>query len=201
VAVGIGNLIHADDGLGVHAIERLRLDPRVPDPVTLIDGGTYGLELLNYISDSTYLLLLDAIDVGEKPGTLVRMANEELRGLPCAASVHQVGLADLLATLPLVSTVPRETVLLGVVPLSTDWGTELTAPVAKALGPLLDAAAGQLVRWSAEIAAGRDVAAADSWNGTVRAPVSRSVASRMMLRIAGGGGSNVPGHSRKNHQQ
>jgi hydrogenase maturation protease len=131
-------------------LERLRRDARVPEGVTFIDGGTHGLELLSYISDSTHLLLLDAIDVGEPPGTVVRMVNEELRGLPGAASVHQVGLADLLATLPLVSTTRREIVLLGVTPLSTDWGTELTAPVAAALEGLVEEAAAQLAHWVGE---------------------------------------------------
>jgi hydrogenase maturation protease len=167
VVVGIGNLIRSDDGFGVHAIERLRFDPRVPDEVTLIDGGTYGLELLNDIRDATHLLLLDAVDVGEKPGTFVRMAGEELRGLPCAASVHQVGLADLLATLPLVSQVTKEIVLLGVVPLSTDWGTELTPPVEAALGALVDAAVEQLVRWSQVVAPAAEIAAAGSRIGNV----------------------------------
>lgn len=160
MVVGIGNLIRTDDGLGVHALRWLERDPRLPREVTCIDGGTYGLELLNYISDSTHLLLLDGIDVGEKPGTLVRMANEELRGLPRAASVHQVGLADLLATLPLVSPVQREIVLLGAVPLSTDWGTELTAPVQVALPELVDAAVEQLVRWSEEPAVAPAIAVA-----------------------------------------
>jgi hydrogenase maturation protease len=150
VVVGIGNLIRTDDGFGLHALDRLRRDARVPRGVTLIDGGTHGLELLSYISDSTHLLLLDAIDVGEPAGTVVRMVNEELRGLPGAASVHQVGLADLLATLPLVSTTRREIVLLGVTPLSTDWGTELTAPVAAALEGLVEEAVAQLAHWVGE---------------------------------------------------
>ena len=150
VVVGIGNLIRTDDGFGVHALERLQRDARVPSGVTFIDGGTHGLELLTYIADSTHLLLLDAIDVGEPAGTVVRMVNEELRGLPGAASVHQVGLADLLATLPLVSTTRREIVLLGVTPLSTDWGTELTAPVAAALEGLVEEAVTQLAHWVGE---------------------------------------------------
>lgn len=150
VVVGIGNLIRADDGFGVHALELLQRDLRVPEGVTFVDGGTLGLELLTYVSDSTHLLLLDAIDVGEPAGTLVRMVNEDLRGLPGAASVHQVGLADLLATLPLVSTTRREIVLLGVTPLSTDWGTDLTAPVAAALDQVVEEAIGLLVRWAEE---------------------------------------------------
>jgi hydrogenase maturation protease len=147
VAVGIGNTIRTDDGLGVHALERLRRDPRVPSDVTFIDGGTHGLDLLAYVSDSTHLLLLDAIDVGERPGTLIRMTQEELHGLPGAASVHQVGLADLLATLPLVSTTSRKIVLLGVQPSSTDWGASLSSEVETSLAPLIDTAVLQLQLW------------------------------------------------------
>ncbi len=153
VVVGVGNTIHSDDGAGVHALERLQLDPRLPDGVTFIDGGTFGIELLAYLYECTRLLLLDAVDVGEQAGTLVRMAGSELRGLPCGASVHQLGVADLLATLPLVSDTLRETVLLGVQPASTDWGTELSAPVEAALGPLVGAAVEQLLRWSQGTAA------------------------------------------------
>jgi len=150
VVVGVGNTIHSDDGVGVQALRRLEGDPRLPSDVTLIDGGTLGLELLAYVGDAPHLLLLDAVDVGERPGSFVRMAGDELTGLPCGASVHQLGVADLLATLPLVSDAPREIVLLGVQPASTDWGTELSAPVEAALASLVEAAVEQLLRWSQE---------------------------------------------------
>jgi hydrogenase maturation protease len=152
VVVGVGNLVHTDDGLGVHAIARLRDDPRVPSDVTLIDGGTLGIELLAYLHDCSKLILLDAMDVGRLPGTLLRMTGDDLRGFPCGASVHQLGVADLLATLPLVSDIPREIVLLGVQPASIDWGAELSEPVAAALEKLVDAAVEQLYRWSQETA-------------------------------------------------
>lgn len=151
--VGVGNLIHTDDGLGVHAIQKLQDDPRVPNDVTLMDGGTFGIELLAYLQDCRKLILLDAVDVGRGPGTLIRLTGDELRGFPCGASVHQLGVADLLATLPLVSDIPREIVLLGAQPASTDWGTELTPPVAAVLGKLVDAAVEQLQLWSQEAAA------------------------------------------------
>jgi hydrogenase maturation protease len=153
VVVGVGNLIRSDDGLGVQALECLQRDPRVPPDVTLLDGGTHGIELLVYTSHSSRLLLLDAVDIGQPPGTMVRLVNEELRGLPCGASVHQIGVADLLATLPLVSSGQRETVLLGVQPAATGWGTELSPAVQKALGPLVEAAIEQLRRWAQDLPA------------------------------------------------
>lgn len=164
VVLGIGNILRTDDGLGVHALKRLQRDPRVPVGIDFLDGGTFGLELLAYIADSTHLLLLDAIDVGERPGTLIRMNGRELRGLPCAASVHQVGLADLLATLPLVSTNSREIVLFGLQPAETDWGTSLSPQVEAGLTSLLDAAVAQLLLWRESLGAAFE---ADTvWNRT-----------------------------------
>ncbi|MGB8473898.1 MAG: hydrogenase maturation protease [Candidatus Acidiferrum sp.] len=148
IVVGVGNTIHSDDGAGVHALKKLQGDPRVPGEVLFIDGGTHGIELLAYLYDSSRLLLLDAVDVGERAGTLVRMTGDDLRGLPGGASVHQLGVADLLATLPLVSESPREIVLLGLQSASTDWGTELSSPVEAALGSLVEAAVEQLLLWS-----------------------------------------------------
>jgi hydrogenase maturation protease len=148
VVIGIGNTIHRDDGAGVHALRKLEDDPRLPNNTVLVDGGTRGLELLADVHGCSRLLLLDAVDVGEKPGTIIRMTAADLHGLPGAASVHQLGLADLLSTLPLISDTPTEVVLLGIQPAETDWGTELSPLVEANLNELLDAAIEQLAIWS-----------------------------------------------------
>ena len=148
VVMGVGNMIHSDDGFGIHALRRLESDPRLPNDIELIDGGTRGLELLAELHECSRLMLLDAVDVGEQPGTLLRLDGDELRGLTTGSNVHQLGVADLLNTLPLVSDIDREIVLFGVQPASTDWGTELSAPVAVAVEPLVEKALEHLLRWS-----------------------------------------------------
>lgn len=145
--LGLGNLVHSDDGVGVHAIQQLQDDPRVPAGVVLLDGGTHGLGLLPHIAGFTHLLVLDAVDVGEPPGTVVRFEGSALHGLPGKASVHQLGFADMMVALNLLGESPPELVVLGVQPLSTEWSIELTAPVREALPALLDAAIRQLHIW------------------------------------------------------
>jgi len=144
IVLGLGNTLHSDDGVGPQAIEKLRNDPRVPGDVSLIEGGTLGLELLTYIWDCSYLLVLDAVDVGQPPGTLVRMSNQELQTLPGKGSVHQLGVADLLVALRVLAYRTPEVVLLGVQPATTEWGTELSPGVAAALPALADAAVPEL---------------------------------------------------------
>ena len=153
LVLGLGNLVHSDDGLGVHAIESLSADPRLPSDVVLMDGGTQGLSLLPHISAFERLLVIDAIDVGEKPGTLVRLEGQALRHLPGKASVHQLGFADLMVALELLGESPEEVVLFGVQPLSTDWGTELTPPVGQALRRIPDLVVDQLLQWKLQPAA------------------------------------------------
>jgi hydrogenase maturation protease len=148
LVLGLGNLVHSDDGLGVHAIQSLTNDPRIPPDVVLMDGGTQGLNLLAHISAFQRLLVIDALDVGETPGTVLRLEGKALKNLPGKPSVHQLGFADLLVALELLGESPEEIVLLGVQPLSTEWTTELTPPVREALEPLLDAVVEQLKAWS-----------------------------------------------------
>jgi hydrogenase maturation protease len=147
VVLGLGNFVHADDGVGVHAIHRLQRDPRLPLDVVLLDGGTQGLALLPHISGVRRLLVIDAIDVGEPSGTLLRFEGKALRGLPGKSSVHQLGFADLMVALQLLGEPPAEIVVLGVQPMSTEWSAELTEPVANALGPLVDTVIAQLKSW------------------------------------------------------
>jgi hydrogenase maturation protease len=146
VVLGLGNTLHSDDGIGPQAVERLRSDPRVPEDVALIEGGTLGLELLTYIWDCSYLLVLDAVDVGQPPGTLVRMASQELQTLTGKGSVHQLGVADLLVALRVLAQRQPTVVLLGVQPATTDWGTELSPAVEAVMGSLIEAAVAELTR-------------------------------------------------------
>jgi hydrogenase maturation protease len=147
VVIGVGNTILSDEGVGVHAARLLESDARVPAGVTILDGGTIGLELVPYACDASCLLLLDAMNSGEAPGTLARMTGKELLGASSGRSVHQLGVADLIAALALVSTRPQDIVVLGVQPANTDWGTSLSPKVEAALGPLVDAAVEQLQIW------------------------------------------------------
>ena len=147
VVLGVGNLIHSDDGVGIHALRRLEGDDRVPSGVSLIDGGTLGLELLSSVYECRRLILLDAVDIGEEPGTVVRLENNEIRGLKTGKSVHQLAVADLLNTLTLVSDIEREIILIGVQPATTDWGTELSESVAAAVREVVEQVLAQLRKW------------------------------------------------------
>lgn len=165
VVLALGNLIRSDDGIGLVALKRLESDPRVPSSVELVEGGTKGLELVAYVSGASRLLVLDAVDVGALPGTVLRLRQEDLRRLPGNGSVHELALADILNALRMLAEEPQETVLLGVQPATTELGTALSTCVEAAVPRLIEAAIEELTQWvscappdpcnAREVAAGR----------------------------------------------
>lgn len=154
MVLGLGNLVHSDDGVGVHAIERLQKDSNVPPGVVLIDGGTQGLSLLPHISGFQRLLVIDAVDVGQTPGTLLRLEGRALEKLPGKPSVHQLGFADLMIAMKLLGESPEEVIVIGVQPQSTEWSAELTEPVRASLDALVAVVIAQLESWARTTEAG-----------------------------------------------
>ena len=149
--MGLGNLMRTDDAVGMLALLKLTESGQLPHEIRAIEGGTLGLDLLDSLRGITHLLALDAVDTGVEPGTLVRFEAHELDNLPLSKSVHLLGFADLIGALRLMDAAPREIVLLGVQPASTDWGTVLTPAVESGQRKLMESAIVQLKQWVNEL--------------------------------------------------
>lgn len=149
VVLGVGNLVRSDDGLGVQALWRLERDPRVPDGIVFIDGSTRGIDLVNDTIDAERVLVLDAVDVSEPPGTLVSMTGEELSQMPGGWTVHHLGVVDWMTALMMLTGRLPEVRVLGLQPAETGWGATLSKPLERELDALLDAAVEQLRNWAA----------------------------------------------------
>jgi hydrogenase maturation protease len=127
VVIGLGNPLMGDDGLGLAVLDELRTGYALPPDVELVDGGTWGMNLLPVIEDADELILIDAIDVGEKPGAPVRLEHDRLpRYLATKISPHQVDLRDVLALAELRGTLPADTVALGLQPESVEFRNSLS---------------------------------------------------------------------------
>lgn len=138
VVIGLGNPLMGDDGLGLVALERLRAECAIPAEVELVDGGTWGMNLLPVIEDAGRVLLIDAIDIGTAPGTLVRLDRARLpRYLATKISPHQVDLRDVLGLAELRGTLPTDTVAVGLQPQRIALGTGLSDVVQRRLDDLL----------------------------------------------------------------
>lgn len=148
VVLGLGNILMADDGVGLTALARLQDEWFVPPEVNLVDGGTWGMNLLPVIEGADQLLVLDAIDAGAAPGTRTELRDMEVpRFLATKLSPHQIDLREVLALAQLRGTLPRELVALGLQPRRIEMSTELSPEVEARVGELVEAAARILSGW------------------------------------------------------
>lgn len=152
LVLGLGNTIMTDDGFGVRVVEVLSSRYRFRGDVRLLDGGTLGLDLLPHLEDTARLLIIDALEMKAPPGTVFRLAGEEVpRAFASKLSVHQMGAQDLLAVSELMGHLPGELVVWGAQPECIEMGTELTTTMATALEPVVAGVVGELQRWGIDV--------------------------------------------------
>ena len=152
LVLGIGNILWADEGFGVRAVEAFHARYRLADNVDLLDGGTQGLYLVQFVEEADYLLVFDAIDYGLEPGTLKLVRDDEVPKFTGAKkmSLHQTGFQEVLSAADLLGAYPEKLALIGCQPLDLeDWGGPLTEPVRAQLEPAMDMAAAILQEWGA----------------------------------------------------
>jgi hydrogenase maturation protease len=151
LVLGFGNVLLGDDGAGVRVIERLRSQCAAAE-YECIDGGTISFNLLPYVESAQAMLVVDAAELREPPGTVVLfegLAMDEFLQSARRRTVHEIGLMDLLDMARLEGCLPPQRALLCVQPGAIGWNEALSAPVAAALPEAVRLAAAQLKRWSA----------------------------------------------------
>ncbi|HSK14457.1 MAG TPA: hydrogenase maturation protease [Phnomibacter sp.] len=105
LVLGLGNYLMGDEGIGVHLIERLA-SRVLPREVTLLDGGTGGFHLLEYLEKYPTVIMVDAALDDHEPGTVNVLRPRWAADFPAAMSTHDIGLKDLVGALQLLGRMP-----------------------------------------------------------------------------------------------
>jgi hydrogenase maturation protease len=156
LVLGVGSPLISDDGLGLAALERLRTGWRIDPQAELVDGGTWGMNLLPLIEEAERLLILDAIDLGAEPGTLAVLERADLpRYLCIKLSPHQIDLREVLALADLRGTLPVDAVAIGLQPASLETSIGLSDAVCAGLPMMTGAALDRLRSWGHRASAAR----------------------------------------------
>lgn len=138
--LGVGNLLLADEGFGIHFIKRLQDDYIFPPNVELLDGGTAGIMLSPYMETKDILFVIDVVNLKDEPGSIHLYSDQDIRSgnIQVKMSPHQVGLLEILDLCRLRGHAPERTEMITVVPddLSTRIG--LSAKLAPALDTVFD---------------------------------------------------------------
>ena len=152
IVLGVGNILLTDEGLGVHVVKDLEVNYSFTPEICIIDGGTMGMELLSYMRGMTKLLLVDAINGGEVPGTVYEFPHQEAETYFTGnISVHEVGMQDILRIRALQEDPLEDATVIGVEPESLDIGLEPSDTVKVALPEVTARVIKQLEAWGIEV--------------------------------------------------
>jgi hydrogenase maturation protease len=147
--LGVGNILCSDEGVGVHAVRALQSRRECGRPgIEFLDGGTLGLNLLSYIEDANSLILLDAVDFGAPPGTVIELDGEDLpRRAGIKLSEHQLTLQEVLGLARIRGRLPRRLKLIGMQPAEICVGDTLSPAVQAGLERMVERAQAVLGEW------------------------------------------------------
>jgi len=136
LVLGIGNVLWADEGFGVRAVEALHAGWRFPPSVAFMDGGTQGLYLLPHVQAADRMLVFDAIDYHLAPGMLQVVRDKDIPAYLGVGkmSLHQSCFQEVLSFAQLSGQAPRHAALVGVQPdVLADFGGSLSPAVRAAI--------------------------------------------------------------------
>ncbi len=154
--LGVGNNIQKDDGIGVHVLEELQ-KLSLPQNIELFDGGTAGFDLIGVVSDREKVIVIDAVNGGQPPGTIYKFSPEDLKVKNILYdSLHQLGIIESLQMAKLMDQYPKECVIFGVEPQNIEWGLELTEPLKVKVPKIIELVLKELNISSQEVISGEE---------------------------------------------
>ncbi|MBE2267629.1 MAG: hydrogenase maturation protease [Anaerolinea sp.] len=135
LVLALGNPLRGDDGIGAAVIAALAEAHILPTEVTLQDGGTPGLELVLSLQGYERVIIVDAADMGQPPGTWARLdpTRLEARDLYLRGTLHYAGLAEALQLAGALNLLPPEIIIFGVQPAEIGWLPGLSPAVSAAI--------------------------------------------------------------------
>jgi hydrogenase maturation protease len=152
LVLGIGNPIMQDDGAGVYVVQQLKTEQSIHPNIVFLDGGTLSLSLIGEIESVERLIVVDAAQLDDAPGSIRTFIDEEMDrflGQQKNSSVHDVTLVDLLSIALLSDRLPSKRALIGIQPASIDFGTEPTSAIQLAIPKACNMAMELLEQWNA----------------------------------------------------
>jgi len=136
--LGIGNILLKDEGVGVHVVNKLK-EMSLPEDVELLDGGTAGLDLVDFIANRKKVIVIDAVNTGEKPGTIYRLTEENLDVKPKAImSFHEIDFLDAIHMSDVMGNKPAEVIVIGIEPKDMSDGIDLSPEIEERIPRIIE---------------------------------------------------------------
>jgi hydrogenase maturation protease len=145
LVLGLGNILMGDEGAGIHVVRHLEKTSPLAH-VDWVDGGTGGLQLLEYFMAYDPVIIVDATRDGRPPGSLSVLTPKFAADYPSTLFAHDIGIKNVFDALHLLDKMP-EVILVAISiaetdKLSLELSPELQAAVPSAAALVLELLSG-----------------------------------------------------------
>lgn len=128
-----------DEGIGVYAIDELE-KMKLPSDVTLLDAGTDIFKIMACEKEVSTLIILDAIQKKSTPGTIHRIAIDDIDTEPSHSHLHQIPLLEALRLMKYSCLAFKNSnmILIGIEPEKIEFGIGLTPVILDRMNKLIE---------------------------------------------------------------
>jgi hydrogenase maturation protease len=146
--LGLGNVLMGDDGFGPYVAEALAAAYEFPAGVSLVDLGTPGLDLAPFLAGADLVIVADSVRSDGPPGALRLYRRDAIlaHAPDQRLGPHDPGFAQCLLTLDFAGCGPRDVLLVGVIPETTEPRARLSPSVRAGVAVAMDAIVAELDR-------------------------------------------------------
>jgi hydrogenase maturation protease len=128
---GIGNVLLGDDGVGPYVARLLDAIYEFDEGVEVSDLGTPALDLIDEISDRDAVIIIDSVDSGATPGTVLLYRREDVvkHSPGLRMDPHSPALVETLLSADMFANSPKDFLLVGITSDSCEARCDLTPGV------------------------------------------------------------------------
>lgn len=147
--LGIGNIVFADEGLGVHLCKQLEKNYKFTSDkhsIDFVDGGTLALQLSYIIAQYDKMIVIDCIDADDaKAGDVFFFPYDAMpKKISWSGSAHEVEMLQTLQYMELVGDLPQTQILACVPKRIEQMSFELSKEIVNASKIMIDTVIKQL---------------------------------------------------------
>jgi hydrogenase maturation protease len=119
--LGVGNILEFDDGIAVYATKYLEKNYEFSPQIEIINGGVEGINLLNLFMEKEHIIILDAIEIDDIPGSIYHIPSNELTGYGInSGGAHELGVLQCFDILEMMGKELPKSSVIGIVPKTID---------------------------------------------------------------------------------